>query len=763
MADIDSSALTTTLSVANGILNVTASPGAVVTGNGTDSVIIAGTAAQINAALAGLAYTGNPDFNGPDTLTVATSDWTATDTDTIAITVNPVNDTPVLNLDADSSTIGGVDYLTTFVDGGPAVAIVDTDVLITDSDDTELTSATVTLTNPQALDSLTFNGPAPGSIIVSGSGTSVITLTGAASAADYQTALLQITFDAGTNPSTETRIIDVVVNDGTVASNLAHAIIEVTQVNNTAPVVNLDADDSTVVGTSFRATFTEGGAPIPIADVDTLITDTDSTTLASATITLTDPQAGDLLTATLPLPGGITASAYDPVTGTLTLSNVASLADYETALEAIRFSAAGENPVAGSRIVEVVVNDGANNSQAATALLTVEAVNDASALVVADANYQENAPPVLLSPSASLTDADDTELNFAAVQITAGSFPGDGDTLTIGGATSGTVTGITFLWNPTLHALELTGASSPANYQALLQTVAFQSASDNPTDFDASPQRTLTWSVSDGTAVTTATTTIDIVAVNDAPQETVAATAAYTENGSPVTISPAATASDVDNTDLVFGVVRIAGGWVDGDVLTVNGLQSGTFSGIEFSYNADLHALVFSHPAPVADFQALMQAVQFGSTSENPTNFGANPTRTLGWGLHDGEDYSSPVQLTQITINAIDDPAVAQNDAVDHHREHRDRGRQRVRQQRLRPRQRSRWWCVCGDGGVGRHGRHANHAAVGRAADRQRRRHVQLRPQPHVRLSADARLGRFQPDLSSTPSATPSRAAIRRP
>ena len=152
--------------------------------------------------------------------------------------------------------------------------------------------------------------------------------------------------------------------------------------------------------------------------------------------------------------------------------------------------------------------------------------------------------------------------------------------------------------------------------------------------------------------------------MNDAPQETVAATAVYTENGSPVTISPAATASDVDNSDLVSGVVRIAGGWVDGDVLTVNGLQSGTFAGIDFSYNAALHALVFRQPAPVGDFQALMQAVQFGSTSENPTNFGANPTRTLSWGLHDGDDYSDPVQLTQITINAIDDPAMAQNDAV---------------------------------------------------------------------------------------------------
>ena len=73
---------------------MTAGPG--VTGNGTASVTIAGTAAQINAALAGLAYTGNLDFNGADTLTVATSDGTATDTDTIAITVNAVNDAPAL-------------------------------------------------------------------------------------------------------------------------------------------------------------------------------------------------------------------------------------------------------------------------------------------------------------------------------------------------------------------------------------------------------------------------------------------------------------------------------------------------------------------------------------------------------------------------------------------------------------------------------------------------------------------------------------------
>ena len=52
-------------------------------------------ATQINAALAGLTYTGNLNFNGPDTLTVTTGDGTAQDIDTVAITVNPVNDAPV--------------------------------------------------------------------------------------------------------------------------------------------------------------------------------------------------------------------------------------------------------------------------------------------------------------------------------------------------------------------------------------------------------------------------------------------------------------------------------------------------------------------------------------------------------------------------------------------------------------------------------------------------------------------------------------------
>ena len=270
VADIDSSALTTTLSVSSGILNVTA--GAGVSGNGTASVTITGTAAQINAALAGLAYTGNLNFNGADTLTVATSDGTATDTDTIAITVNPVNDPPALDLDANNSTTGGADYLTAFTDGGPAVDIVDTDVLITD-DDIGAHLGDGHADEPRHRRCSAFNGAPPPGITASAydSATGILTLTGTASLAAYQTALQQITFDnTGTTPSTDTRVIDMVVNDGASNSNTAKAFIQVEVVNNSAPVLDLDANDSDgSVRNTYRTTFTENGArcrsqtPIP--------------------------------------------------------------------------------------------------------------------------------------------------------------------------------------------------------------------------------------------------------------------------------------------------------------------------------------------------------------------------------------------------------------------------------------------------------------------------------------------------------------------
>ena len=228
-------------------------------------------------------------------------------------------------------------------------------------------------------------------IAVSGSGTSVVTLTGAASSASYQTALQQIKFSNGNiDPSNVTRVIEVVVNDGISNSNTATAIVQVEAVNNSAPAVDLDPNDSggSIRG-NFHTNFTENGTPIPIADTDVTITDLDSTTLVSATITLANRQPGDLLTVALPLPGTIVASAYDPATGVLTLTGTATLAEYQAALQRVDYANSSDDPATVERFIEVVVSDGVNTSNVAAAVVGVVAVDD---------------PPVLtLDPSAAMS------------------------------------------------------------------------------------------------------------------------------------------------------------------------------------------------------------------------------------------------------------------------------------------------------------------------------------------------------------------------
>src|SRR5207244_2508183 len=96
--DVDGNLSTVQLAVANGtvgrahVCTATIRSG----GIGTATLTLSGSQADINATLASLAYQGTLNYNGPDTLTVTSRDSNAvTDVDTVAITVNPVNDAPV--------------------------------------------------------------------------------------------------------------------------------------------------------------------------------------------------------------------------------------------------------------------------------------------------------------------------------------------------------------------------------------------------------------------------------------------------------------------------------------------------------------------------------------------------------------------------------------------------------------------------------------------------------------------------------------------
>ncbi|MBV7598106.1 retention module-containing protein [Aeromonas sp. sia0103] len=101
--DAGGSPIKVTLSVMHGILELPAGSGVTVTGSGSDTLVLSGSQAEINALLAGgVTYQGEQDFNGQDALTMVTDDLGNTgsggalgDSDVLPIEVQPVNDAPL--------------------------------------------------------------------------------------------------------------------------------------------------------------------------------------------------------------------------------------------------------------------------------------------------------------------------------------------------------------------------------------------------------------------------------------------------------------------------------------------------------------------------------------------------------------------------------------------------------------------------------------------------------------------------------------------
>ncbi len=95
-----------TLTGTNGTLTLAGTAGlsfSVGDGAADATMTFTGTVASINAALAGMSFSPAANFNGAASLQIVTNDQgntgtggALTDTDTVAITVNPVNDAPTL-------------------------------------------------------------------------------------------------------------------------------------------------------------------------------------------------------------------------------------------------------------------------------------------------------------------------------------------------------------------------------------------------------------------------------------------------------------------------------------------------------------------------------------------------------------------------------------------------------------------------------------------------------------------------------------------
>jgi hypothetical protein len=212
---------------------------------------LSGSNAFLLTPAAGLRFVPQANWNGTTSITYRA--WDQTDgrsagtradvfanggllaysaaTSTATLTITAVNDAPTVTPSSGS---------TTYVENASAVTI-DGGLTVGDVDNATLSSATVAITtNFNAAQDILAATMGTSGITASYNGsTGVLTLSGSATVAQYQTVLRSVTYvNTSDAPTTGTRTISFKVNDGTIDSNSATRNVTVTGVND-APTLSL--------------------------------------------------------------------------------------------------------------------------------------------------------------------------------------------------------------------------------------------------------------------------------------------------------------------------------------------------------------------------------------------------------------------------------------------------------------------------------------------------------------------------------------------
>ena len=199
-----------------------------------------------------------------------------------------------------------------------------------------------------------------------------MTLSGADSVANYQQVLRTVSYNnTSENPDTTARSITFKANDGTNDGNVATTTVTMIAQDDAA-VLDLDADDSSgESGADYATSFTENGGSVGIADADATLSDIDSATFSSLTVTITNllDGADELLSADTT--GTSISASYDSGTGVLTLSGSDSVANYQQVLRTVSYNNTSENPDTTARSMTFVANDGSGDSNVATTTVTM--------------------------------------------------------------------------------------------------------------------------------------------------------------------------------------------------------------------------------------------------------------------------------------------------------------------------------------------------------------------------------------------------------
>jgi uncharacterized delta-60 repeat protein len=461
--------------------------------------------------------------------------------DTASITITPVNDAPVLDLNGAAS---GINFATSFTEDSAPVEIVSNTLTLTDIDSPTISSATITITNllDGAAESLSLPSTFSYMAAIYSTSTGTLRLIGEATLAQYQQVLRTITYsNTSQNPNFTPRIISFVVNDGSVDSEIATSTVNVIPVND-APVIDLNGG---LAGTGFSTSFTEDAGAVSIVSPDLTLTDVDSTQVNAASARITNLQNVGFEFLSANTDGtNITATYYENA-GVLGLSGWDSVDNYQQVLRTITYNNTSQNPTAGDRTIAFEVNDSMANSNTAIATVTVIPVNDAPTGISKTITANEDTTYLFTASDFGFSDIDSNSFN--RVRIT--TVPAAGN-LTLNGAE---ILADTFIEVSDINAGNLRFTPAP------------NANGDHYTSF--------TFQVEDNGGTTTGGTNLDsipktftfnITAVNDSVTGSPTATLAAGNEDIPYTIS---------TTDLLVGFSDVDTA-TNGQLLSVTNLST---------------------------------------------------------------------------------------------------------------------------------------------------------------------------------------------
>ncbi|MBL8829710.1 MAG: cadherin-like domain-containing protein, partial [Planctomycetaceae bacterium] len=429
----------------------------------------------------------------------------------------------------------------------------------------------------------------------------------------------------------------------------------------------IDLNGAGVPGTSYPAVMTLIGGTVSVVNAATTTVVDPDTDILSGTITITNRLDGASEVLAVNTAGTSLAASFNSATGVLTLTGLATPAEYQQVIRTTTYTNLSFNPtMSPDRVIQFVLDDGEDLSNVAEATVNYAIVPsppvvdlDGSASVnfgYASDYLTYNGPVKIAAADATLIDTSNVYLSSLTVTLVT---PSDGLQEVLAANTTGTPITSSYAMNGLNAVLTLTGLGTVAQYEQVLRTVTY----DNTADLPTIQSRFIKVVANDGTFDSSErVTTLNVIAVNGKPKvTTTSGTTAYVRgNLAGAVVDAGLTVSDPGGVQFQSATIAITSGFVPGiDRLSYNGA-----GGIPSSFNSTTGVLTLTGFTSIANYQTALRAIKFVTLSS-----AAVGPRTISFSVRDvtaatnGHLWSDPATKT-VNVTAAELATVTNFDAV---------------------------------------------------------------------------------------------------